>query len=80
MALGSTQHLTEVNIWGISLWGEGGVCEGGRCIGLATLPPFFMHRLYRNLGSLNLVGPSEPVEACAGIALPRKQHKKMADC
>jgi len=40
--------------------------KGGRCVGLTTLPvPIVLKS-----GSLNLLEPSGPVQACNGIALP----------
>jgi hypothetical protein len=40
--------------------------EGGRCVGLTT----FMCRLSLKPGSLNLLEPSGPVQACTGITSP----------
>jgi len=42
--------------------------KGGRCIELTTLPPSCANWL--KSGSLNLLKPSGPVQACNGIALP----------
>jgi len=42
--------------------------KGGRCVGLITLPPSCPTVL--KSGSLNLLEPSGPVQACNGIALP----------
>jgi hypothetical protein len=47
----------------------GGGCKGGRCLGLTTLPPSCAHCL-EIWDSLNLLEPSEPLQACNGIALP----------
>jgi len=41
--------------------------KGGRCVGLTTLPPSWV---VLKSGSLNLLEPSGPVQACNGIALP----------
>jgi len=60
MALGLAQPLTEMSTRNI-YWGKGGWCVG------LTLPlhvPIFL-----KYGSLNLLEPSEPVQACNGIAL-----------
>jgi hypothetical protein len=43
--------------------------KGGRCVGLTTLPPFYVPIVLES-GSLNLQEPSGPVQACNGIALP----------
>jgi len=40
--------------------------KGGRCVGLTTLPPF--GPIVLKSGSLNLLEPSGPVQACNGIA------------
>jgi len=42
--------------------------KGGRCVGLTTLPPSCADCL--TSGSLNLLEPSGPLQACNGIALP----------
>jgi len=42
------------------------VMSGGRCVGLTTLPPYVPTVL--KSGSLNLLEPSGPVQACNGIA------------
>ena len=42
--------------------------KGGRCVWLATLPPSCADFL--KFGSLNLLEPSGPVQACNGVALP----------
>ena len=42
--------------------------KGGRCVVLTTLPPS-CDDCFKS-GSLNLLEPSEPVQACNGIALP----------
>jgi hypothetical protein len=63
LALGSTHPLTVMstrNIFG----GRG----SGRCVGLTTLPPSWA--VFLKSGSLNLLEPSGPVQACIGIALP----------
>ena len=56
MALGSTQPLTDISSGG----------KGGRYAGLTN----FKGRLSRNSGSINLLEPQWPVQACNGIALP----------
>ena len=60
MALGLTQPLTEMSTGNI-FWGE-----GGRCIGLTTL--HLCVPVVLKFGSLNLLEPSGPVQACSGIA------------
>jgi hypothetical protein len=62
MALGLTQHLTEMSTSNIS-WGK-----GGRCVGLTTL--HFHVPIVLKSGCLNLLEPSGTVQACNGIALP----------
>jgi len=57
MAVGSTQPL-------IGIFPGG---KGGRYIGLTTLPPSCADLL--KSGSLNLLEPPGPVQACNGIAL-----------
>ena len=42
--------------------------KGSWCVGLTTLPPSWANCL--DSGSLNLLEPSGPVQACNGIALP----------
>ena len=44
------------------------VCKGGRCVRLTTLPPSCANCF--EIGSLNLLEPLGPVQACNGIALP----------
>ena len=62
MALRLTQPLTEMSIRNIS-WGK-----GGRCVDLTT---YHLHvPLVLKCGNLNLLEPSEPVQACNGIAVP----------
>jgi len=61
MTLGSTQLLTEMSTRNI----PGG--KGGRCVGLTTLPPSCSDCL--KSGSLKLLEPSGPDQACAWIAL-----------
>ena len=59
MAVGSTQHLTEMSTW----------AEGVKtCVGLTTLPPWCFDCL--ESGSLNLLEPSGPVQAFTWIVLP----------
>ena len=41
--------------------------KGNQCIGLATLPPSCA---VLKPGSLNILAPSGPVQACTGIAIP----------
>ena len=62
MALGSIQPLTDMSTRSIS-WGK-----GGRCVRLTT----YHHPvpLSRNLGKLNFLEPSGPVQACNGNVLP----------
>ena len=67
MALGLTQPLTEMSTRNIS-WG--GKC--GRCVGLTTLPPPNVLKS----GSLNILEPSGPLQACNGIALPLRYKIK----
>jgi len=62
MGLGLTQLLTEMSTRNIS-WGD----KGGRCVGLTTLAPSCA--VVTKSGSLNLLEPSGPVQACNGIAL-----------
>jgi len=62
MALGLTQPLTEMSIRNI-LWGD----KGGQCIGLTTLSISCAYCL--ESGTLKLLEPSGPVQACNGIAL-----------
>jgi hypothetical protein len=64
MALGLIQPLTEMNTRNISLG------KGGRCVRL-TLP--FHVPIVLKSGSLKLLEPSGPVQACNGIALPLNQ-------
>ena len=52
----STQSLTELSTGG---------GKGGRCIRPTTYEPIIL-----KCGSLNLLGPSGPVQVCNGIALP----------
>jgi hypothetical protein len=66
MALGSTQHVTEMSTRGIS-WGK-----GGRCLGLTTIPPSCA--VVTKSGNLNFLEPSGPVQACNGIALLLRLH------
>ena len=61
MALGLTQPLTEMSTRDIS-WGK--AC---RCVGLTTLPLYVLTVL--KSGSLNLLEPCGPVQACNGSAL-----------
>jgi hypothetical protein len=63
MALALTQPLTEMST--ISPWG--GV---RRLVRTADNLTTFMCRLSRNSGSLNLLTPYGPVQACNGITLP----------
>ena len=62
MALGSTQSLTVMNTRNIS-WGK-----SGRFVGLTTLPLYVP--IVLKSGSLNLLEPSVPVQACIGTDLP----------
>jgi len=60
MALGSTRPLTEMSTRNVS-WGKGGRCW----------QPYHLHMpIVLISGSLKLLEPSGPVQACNGIALP----------
>jgi hypothetical protein len=62
MALGLTQHLTEMSTRNIS-WGLKAAGAYGR-------QPYHLHvPIVLKSGSPNLLEPSEPVQACNGIAL-----------
>jgi len=41
--------------------------KGGQCLGMTTLPPCVL--IVLKCGSLNLLEPSGPVQACNGTAL-----------
>jgi hypothetical protein len=60
--LGSTQPLTEMSTRCI----PGG--KGGRCVRLTNLPPSCA--VVMKSGNLNFLGPSGPLQACNGTALP----------
>ena len=63
MALESTQPLTEMSTGNIS-WGV-------RAAGAYDLEHYHLHMSTAiKSGSLNLLEPSGPVQACNGIALP----------
>ena len=63
VALGLTQPLTEMSTRDIS-WGV-------KAIGAWGLQPYHLHATtVLKSGSLNLLEPSGPVQACNGIALP----------
>jgi hypothetical protein len=63
MALGSTQTLAGMSTRDIS-WGV-------KAIGAWGLQPYHLHATtVLKSGSLNLLEPSGPVQACNGIALP----------
>jgi len=63
VALGSTQPLTEISTRNIS-WGVKAAGAWGR-------QPYHLHMpIVLKSGSLNLLEPSGPVQACNGIALP----------
>ena len=63
MALGLTQPLTEMSTRNIS-W-------GGKVAGAYGWQPYHLHvPTVMKSGSLNLLEPSRPVQACNGIALP----------
>ena len=60
MGLGSTQPLTEMSTRNIFFG-----CNGGRSVGLTTLQPYNLHvPIVFKPGSLNLLEPSGPVQAC----------------
>ena len=63
MALKSTQSLTETRTRNISCW----VKAAGA---LGWLPYHHHVSIVLESGSLNLLEPSGPVQACNGIALP----------
>ena len=63
MALGSTQTLTEMSTRNI-FWGV-------KAEGTQSWQPYHPHvPIVLKSGSLNLLEPSGPVQACNGIALP----------
>jgi len=63
MALGLTQPLTEISTRNISL--------GEKASGAYGWQPYYRHvSTVLKSGSLNLLEPSGPVQACNGIALP----------
>ena len=63
MAVGSTQPLTEMSTRSIS-WGV-------KAAGAYGWQPYHLHvSTVLKSGSLNLLEPSGPVQACNGIALP----------
>ena len=62
MALGSNQPLTEMSTRDIFC----GVKEAGE---LGWKPNHFHVRIASKSGSLNLLDPSGPVQACTGVAL-----------
>jgi hypothetical protein len=65
MALGSTQPLTEMSTRNI-LWRV-------KAAGAYGWQPYHLHvTIVLKYGSLNLLEPSGPVQACNGIALPFK--------
>ena len=64
MALGSNQPLKEMSTRNIS-WG------GVKAAGAWGWQPYHLHvPIVLKYGSLNLLEPSGPVQACNGIALP----------
>jgi len=63
MALGLTQALTEMSTMNIS-WGG----KGDWCVGLTALP--LLVPVVLKSGSLSLLEPSGPLEACNGITVP----------
>ena len=63
MALGLTQLLTEMSTSNISWWVKAAGVQGWQ--------PYLLHvPIVLKSGSLNLLGPSGPVQACNGKALP----------
>jgi hypothetical protein len=63
LALGSTQPLTEMSARNIS-WEVKAANAYGR-------QPYHLHvPIFLKSGSLNLLEPSQPLQACIGIALP----------
>ena len=67
MALGSTRPLTETSTRNIS-WGV-------KAAGAYGWQPYHLHvPIVLKSGSLNLLQPSGPVQACNGIALPLPLH------
>jgi hypothetical protein len=69
MALGLTQPLTEMSTRNVS-WGGVG---GRQPVRRRTFPPSCVPIVLKS-GSLNLLEPSGPVQACNGIALPLPSH------
>ena len=63
MALGSTQPLTEMSTRKMSLWVKAAGAQGWQ--------PYKLHvPIVLKSGSLNLLEPPGPVQACNGIAWP----------
>jgi hypothetical protein len=69
VALGSTSACDTLEHQGYLLGGK-----GGQCVGLTTLPPSYADCL-RNYGSISLLEPSKPVQACNVIALRKDRLK-----
>jgi hypothetical protein len=69
MALGSTQHLTEMSTRNIS-WGK-----GGRCVRLTTLP--LTCAVVKKSGNLNFLEPSGLLQACNGTDLLLSYNHKL---
>ena len=63
MVMGSTQPLTEMSTSNI-FW----VGKGGRCVEMTNLSPHVP--IFMKSGSLNILEPSGPVQACIGIGSP----------
>ena len=63
MALGSTHPLTDMNTRNISLWVKAAGAWGWQ--------PYHLHvPIVKKSGSVNLLEPTGPVQACTRIALP----------
>jgi hypothetical protein len=71
MAVGWTQPLTEMSARNISSW--------VKAVGALDWQPYHIHVLIvLKSGSLNLLGPSGPMQACNGIALPLYRAPSLA--
>ena len=70
MGLGSTQPLTEMSIRNIS--------RGVKSAGAWGWHPYHLHvPNVMKSGSLNLLEPSRPVQACTGIAFNILEHRQL---